>query len=205
MKWDEMEKMEHMVVAASKLLDGLAEFTGISRVDQNFTKTPERMVKALLELCSGSVNFKNRADKILDTSFPDDVAYDEMVFQDNIFAAGVCPHHLIPVEYRIHVAYVPNPEESRLVGISKLARIATLCASRPVMQEVVTQDILHLLEKLNPLGVGVFVAGKHGCIRLRGAKQHNSVTKTTAFSGIFKSKHDTRAEFMGLVNESNRS
>lgn len=194
---------EDMIKGASLILDGLAEYSGIPRSDKNFTNTPQRMVKALLELCSGADNFNERAKAILNVSFPDETHYDEMVYQDNIFAAGVCPHHLIPVEYVIHVAYIPNKAPNSLVGISKLARVAVLSASRPVMQEVVTQDIINCLKALDPIGIGVYVAGRHGCIRLRGAKQHNSTTKTTAFYGVFKTQPETRAEFMGMVNESN--
>jgi len=199
-----IDAMDQMADGIQDFLFALCRVTGMDANDPNFTDTPNRVARAYEELCGGAYNFEERCNQILDKSFPNEKGYREMVFVDNIQSAGVCPHHLLPVEYIIHIAYIPSPE-GKVVGLSKIARIADMCASRPVLQETVTQDILIQLRKLNPEGLGVYVRGRHGCMRVRGVMQPASSTTTTAFDGIFMDNDSTRAEFMGLVNESNRS
>jgi len=213
------EQTKEMARGICIFLDALADYLGMDRKDPNFIDTPMRVAKAYKEICGGGYQFEKRCDEVLATAFPNERGYRQMVFQDNIVTAGICPHHLLPVEYTIHVAYIPGEKifgtvmDGRVTvpidnggfvtGLSKLARIAVLSAARPVLQETVTQDILTQLEKLRPAGVGVFVRGQHNCMRIRGVKQPYSSTTTTAFSGAFMSSEATRAEFMGLVHESN--
>ena len=175
---------------------------GVSTLDPNFTGTPERVARAYKEMCAG-LWAEDEIEELFTKTFPS--TYDQMIVARDISAVGLCPHHLLPVEYTIHVAYIPNGEGS-VIGISKLARLAKLLAARPVLQEQLTEDIAEKLQShLSPAGVGVIVIGKHSCMRLRGIQEDRASIVTSVMLGDMRNEVETRMEFMELIKmEGNR-
>lgn len=113
---------------------------------------------------------------------------------------SLCPHHLLPIEYDVWVGYIPNKE---VVGLSKLARVPQNFARYPFLQEDFTENIAHwIFHILNAKGVMVIVEGIHNCMRMRGVKQPDAVTKTSALRGVFASPPEglnPRQEMLELI------
>ena len=201
MKKNEKQAYERFKKAAQYMIDGLW-YLGFDD-PENFAGTQDRVAKALMEIYSGCNNTQEQVDHILSKAFPAN-GHDDMVIASNVVVFSMCPHHLLPVEYHIAVGYIPSKEDanSKVLGLSKLARLAEVLAKRPVLQETLTQDIVKELEKLNIAGAAVIVNGKHMCMRMRGAEKRESSVMTSAMTGVFKSDSSTRAEFMNLVSGS---
>ncbi len=120
-----------------------------------------------------------------------------MVISKHNVSFGMCPHHLLPVIYRISVAYIPR---AKVLGISKLSRICTLMARRPVLQEDLTHELALLLhKKMESEGGAAYVEGLHLCMAARGAHAHDTRVVTSAVEGVFRNQPATRQEFLDLV------
>ena len=146
-----------------------------------------------MNLCSTSVD--EEIEQMLSRTFP--AKYDEMVVSKHNVAFGVCPHHLLPIIYRISVAYIPR---AKVLGISKLSRLAHLLARRPVLQEDLTETFARLLHsKLESHGGAAYVEGLHLCMAARGANAHEARVVTSAVHGVFRDQPETRQEFLDLV------
>jgi GTP cyclohydrolase I len=128
---------------------------------------------------------------------PDDT-HDEMVIVRDISIASMCEHHLAPFVGKCHIAYIPK--EGRILGLSKLARLAETFARRLQLQERLTSDIANTLyEGLRPLGVMVVIEAEHTCMSLRGVRKAGAKTITSAVLGGFRKDPRTRAEAMALI------
>ena len=126
----------------------------------------------------------------------DNPGYDQMIILKDIDFYSLCEHHLLPFYGKIHIGYIPN---KKICGISKLARTVDKFASKPQLQERLTQEIADYIEKkLKPQGVIVIVEGIHLCMRMRGIKKDNAVMITSAIRGSFKNL-ETRQEFFALL------
>jgi GTP cyclohydrolase I len=123
--------------------------------------------------------------------------YRQMVIVKDIDLFSLCEHHLAPFIGKAHVAYIPN---GYITGLSKIARVVECYALRLQVQERLTVQIRDSIqEALNPLGVAVVIEAAHTCMQMRGVQKLNSVTTTSAFTGIFLSQDKTREEFMHLI------
>lgn len=185
----------HFEKACNEILDGLRAM-GFEPDEENFRNTPKRMARAYSEIFEGVTNRDKKIADILSTSFPAE-GHNDMVVASGIVAYSMCPHHLLPVEYRVAVGYIPSPD-GRVIGISKIARIVEVLSKQPALQEAYTQQIRSAMETLNPMGVGVIVLGRHLCMRMRGVKAQHGAIRTSAVSGVFKDAAP-RAEFMSLI------
>jgi GTP cyclohydrolase I len=155
--------------------------------------TPERVADFYAELTEGMR--QDPAEHMV--PLPGD-SHDEMVLVKDISIASVCEHHLAPFVGKCHIAYIPKG--GRIVGLSKLARIAEIFARRLQVQERLTQQIAQTLyEGLNPVGVMVVIEAEHTCMTLRGVKKPGSKTITSAVLGGFRKDPRTRAEAMALI------
>jgi GTP cyclohydrolase I len=124
--------------------------------------------------------------------------HDEMVIVKDISIASLCEHHLAPFVGRCHVAYIPR--NGKILGVSKLARLAETFARRLQLQERLTSQIANtLFDQLQPLGVMVVIEAEHTCMTLRGVKKSGAKTVTSAVLGGFRKDPRTRAEAMALI------
>lgn len=154
--------------------------------DRNFLETPDRVLRVYKELF-GQPRTEVRV-------FEEE--HDEMVTLRNHRTWGLCPHHLLPVEYNISACYIPT---DRVVGLSKIARIIDDANAGPCLQESIAPGIVdRLMLSAGALGAGCVVAGRHGCMRMRGVKTSGDVI-TSAVRGALKDKAEARAEFLALV------
>lgn len=168
----------------------LALFTmiGEDSTRDGLKKTPERFVKAMLEMTSG---YEETPEEILKTVFDEEA--DEMIILKNIEFQSLCEHHLLPFIGFATVAYIPG----KVVGISKLARLVRCYAKRLQIQERMTNQIANAVEEhLDAAGVGVFVSAKHCCMMCRGINIQSSEMVTSALRGVMKSEGNARTEFL---------
>ncbi len=129
--------------------------------------------------------------------------YDEMVVVKNIEFASFCEHHLLPFTGQAHVAYIPR---GQVVGLSKIPRVMDALARRPQLQERLTQEAASLLmSELDAKGVAVVIEATHSCMTIRGVRKPGSTFVTSAMLGAFREKHATRAEFLSLIHNSQKS
>ncbi len=156
-------------------------------------ETPQRVAEMFAELTSGM-----REDPTQHVVPLRGDTHDEMVIVKDISIASLCEHHLSPFVGKCHIAYIPR--EGRILGISKLARIAESFARRLQLQERLTTDIANTLyEGLKPIGVMVVIEAEHTCMTLRGVKKANAKTVTSAVLGGFRKDPRTRAEAISLI------
>ena len=161
---------------------------------EGLKETPERVVKAWKFFCSGYE--QNPAD-VLKTFEDGGEKYDELLFQANIPIFSHCEHHLVAMFGVAHIAYIPN---GRVVGLSKLSRLAEIFARRLQVQERLTQQIADaLMDNLQPRGVGVVLQLRHLCMESRGIQKVGTVTMSSALRGCVKEESECRAEFMSMV------
>jgi GTP cyclohydrolase I len=160
---------------------------------EGLVKTPERAAKAMQFLTSG---YDEDAASILrGAMFKED--YRNMVIVKDIEVYSLCEHHLLPFYGKVHVAYIPD---GYIVGLSKIPRVVDVFARRLQVQERLTGEILHVIQDtLKPLGVAVVIEAAHMCMMMRGVQKQNSLTTTSAFTGVF-AHTDTRNEFLKLLS-----
>ena len=155
--------------------------------------TPQRVAEMYAELTSGM-----REDASVHIVPLSGNKHDEMVIVKDISLASLCEHHLAPFVGRCHIAYIPK--NGRILGVSKLARLAETFARRLQLQERLTSQIANtLFEELQPLGVMVVIEAEHTCMTLRGVKKSGAKTVTSAVLGGFRKDSRTRAEAMALI------
>lgn len=160
---------------------------------EGLLKTPERVAKAMQFLTHGYD--LNPAEIMKAAMFSED--YSQMVIVKDIEVYSLCEHHMLPFFGKAHIAYIPN---GKIVGLSKLPRVVDAFARRLQVQERLTNEIRDCIqETLNPLGVAVVIEASHMCMQMRGVEKQNSVTTTSAFTGLFL-EESTRQEFIKLVS-----
>jgi GTP cyclohydrolase IA len=185
------KKVDRDKIAAGVRL--MLEGMGEDPTRDGLVKTPERVADFYVELTEGMwIDPKKHIEAL-----PGD-SHDEMVLVKDISIASVCEHHLAPFVGKCHIAYIPK--NGRIIGLSKLARIAEIFARRLQVQERLTQEIAQtLFEYLQPIGVMVVVEAEHTCMTLRGVKKPGAITVTSAVLGGFRKDPRTRAEAMSLI------
>ena len=160
---------------------------------EGLLKTPERVAKSLQFLTKG---YEENGIEIVQSAMFDE-KYQQMVLVRDIELYSTCEHHMLPFTGKCHVAYIPN---GRITGLSKIARVVETYARRLQVQERLTVQIRDCIEDaLKPLGVAVVIEATHSCMQLRGVEKSNSVTTTSAFSGVFLKDARTRNEFLNLI------
>ncbi len=156
-------------------------------------RTPRRVAESLRFLTKG---YQEDVDQVLNGALYE-VTHDEMIIVRDIEVFSLCEHHLLPFIGKCHVAYIPS---RKVIGLSKIARLVDVFARRLQVQERLTTQVAQvLMEKINPLGVGVVMEAQHLCMIMRGVQKQNSVTVTSAMLGVFRDKKQTRDEFLSLV------
>jgi GTP cyclohydrolase I len=171
----------------------IMETLGLDLSDDSLKDTPRRVAKMFVtETCKG----------LLAENFPKITCVEnkfgsQMVTEANITLNSLCEHHFVTICGYAHIAYVPG---KKVIGLSKMNRLVEYFGSRPQVQERLTEQVqkamCHLLEIED---VAVVIDGVHFCVRARGIKDANSVTRTAALGGVFKNNADARAEFFNTI------
>lgn len=159
---------------------------------EGLKKTPMRVAKAMQILTRGYTQDPHKV--LTDALFEEQ--YDQMVIVKDIDFFSMCEHHMLPFYGKAHVAYIPN---GHITGLSKIARVIDIYSHRLQVQERLTEQIMHCInDTLKPQGVMVVIEAKHMCMQMRGVEKQNSITTTSAYSGVFDSMK-VREEFMSLL------
>lgn len=178
----------------------LIKWAGDNPDREGLLETPARVVRSYEELYSG---YKQSAEDVLQKTFSEVDKYDEMIILDNIKFESCCEHHMMPITGVVHIGYIPD---TRVIGISKLARVVNIYAKRMQIQERFTSEIANAIDKtLSPKGVAVIVSASHDCMSSRGVGKRGVSMKTSHMTGLFRKDSRTREEFLSLINNTNNS
>lgn len=169
------------------------ELLGEDPQREGLLKTPLRVAKAMHFLTNG---YSMNAEQILRSAmFKEE--YKQMVLVKDIDIYSMCEHHMLPFFGKAHVAYIPN---GYITGLSKIARVVEAFSRRLQVQERLTTQIRDCIQNtLQPEGVAVVIEAQHMCMQIRGVQKQNSVTTTSAFTGVFLEQLNTREEYIHLI------
>ena len=173
----------------------IIELVGEDLGREGLIDTPKRAAGAFKFLPNG---YDKTLDEVLNGAiFEADT--EDMVIIKNIELYSLCEHHLLPFIGQCHIGYLPN---TKVLGLSKLARVVDMYARRLQIQERLTKQIANAVETaVGAKGVAVVIEAKHLCMMMRGVQKQNSVMTTSVMTGIFREESSTRAEFLNLINK----
>ena len=186
--FDEVGDVE-LTDVVSTLITGLGE--DVTR--EGLVKTPHRVERSLRFLTSG---YEADVGTVLnDALFQAEGS--EMVVVKGIEFYSLCEHHMLPFFGKAHIAYIPG---TKILGLSKFARVVDVFARRMQVQERMTSQIADALEEaLEPRGIAVVTEASHLCMMMRGVEKQGSTTRTSAMRGAFKDDARTRQEFLEAI------
>lgn len=177
----------------SGMYENVLKQIGEDPTREGLLKTPERVAKAMQFLTHGYDI--NPDDLVNQAIFHEE--YSEMVIVKDIEVYSLCEHHMLPFFGKAHVAYIPD---GKIVGLSKIPRVVDAYSRRLQVQERLTIEIRDCIQRtLAPKGVAVVIECAHMCMQMRGVQKQNSVTTSSAFTGLFLKNDATRKEFINLV------
>lgn len=154
--------------------------------------TPSRVARYYAEVLSGY----EQDPFAHSTTFPSE-GHNMVVVKDINFYS-LCEHHMVPFFGAVSIAYIPN---EKILGLSKFGRIVEVYAKRLQVQERLTNEVLQAVtDILDPLGCAVKIEAKHLCMAMRGIKQDDAMTQTTAFYGDLEKNDSLRKEFLATVS-----
>tara|TARA_B100001250_G_scaffold271643_1_gene234542 strand:- start:396 stop:1004 length:609 start_codon:yes stop_codon:yes gene_type:complete len=163
---------------------------------EGLKSTPTRLIKAFREYFKG---YHEDPKKILSKTFGDVNGYDDMVIQKNISVQSHCEHHMAPIIGVAHVAYIPK---SRVVGLSKLARVVEVFSKRLQTQERLTMQIATtLMDSLDAKGVAVSIDATHQCMTTRGIRKEQATTVTNYYLGKFKEDLSYQNRYLRFISK----
>lgn len=186
-----------MAIDSGRIEAAVAEILAAIGEDRNragLLSTPRRVAEAYSDFFAGVG--VDPLEHLAETVELADDELSELVLLRDIEFRSVCEHHLLPFVGRAHVAYVPG---TRVVGLGRLPKVVETLASRPQLQERLTEEIAGCLDAgLDPAGVLVVIDAIHGCVSARGARQAKSSTVTMATRGSLSNPVE-RAEILALI------
>ena len=196
---DAFERSDEEKIEAiqSKMVD-ILHILGMDLTDDSLKGTPKRVAKMFVKDIFGGLH-PDRKPKA--STFDNKYKYGEMLVEKNITLYSTCEHHLLPIIGKAHVAYISN---GTVVGLSKMNRIVDYYAKRPQVQERLTLQIVHELQKvLNTPDVACVIDAKHLCVNSRGSRDVASSTVTAEYGGAFKQEIHQRAflEYLKIDTE----
>ncbi len=159
---------------------------------EQFKGSGARLSRMVEEMCWPSSKIQTELEKCFKAVYPD--KYSEMLVSRSTSVWTLCPHHLVPCNFIVFIGYVPK---DRILGLSKFSRISLVLSKRPVMQEQYSREVADaVMDNLQPIGVGVHVIGRHGCIECRGVTQDSVSVTTTVLKGNFLTDSSVKEEFL---------
>lgn len=161
---------------------------------EGLVDTPDRVVRAYEEFFAG---YEQDPVEILSRTFEETDGYDEIVALRDIRLESHCEHHMVPIIGKVHIAYLPK---TRVVGISKLARVVEMYAKRLQIQEKLTAQIANCIEEvLEPEGVAVVIEAAHQCMTTRGVHKPGVTMVTSRLLGAFRENPESRKEVLTIL------
>jgi len=183
----------------AQLVERMLVELGEDPTRDGLVKTPMRVAEALRFLTTG---YQMNLEKIVNGALFT-VKYDEMVIVRDIEFFSLCEHHMLPFFGKMHIAYIPK---EKVIGLSKIPRIVDMFARRLQVQERLTQQVAETIQKITePRGVGVVCEARHFCMMMRGVEKQHSGAVTSAMLGVFRTRRETREEFLSLVGRNGLS
>ncbi len=181
---------------AEEAVRTLIRWAGDNPDREGLRGTPDRVTRSYGEFFAGYE--ENPADYLART-FDEVAGYDEMIILKGIRLESYCEHHMVPITGVAHVAYMPD---SRVVGISKLARVVDAFSKRLQIQEKLTQQIANTIDQaLKPKGVAVVIESAHQCMTTRGVHKDGVTMITSSMLGIFRKSDITRNELLSFIQK----
>lgn len=166
---------------------------GLDLSDDSLIDTPKRVAKMYVTEIFSGLNYDNFPKC---TTVENKMHYDEMVLVEDITCISSCEHHLVTIDQKATIAYIPK---DKVLGLSKLNRLAKFFAQRPQIQERFTEQLFYALTYiLETDDVAILVKGKHYCVASRGVEDASSTTTTSKLGGNFKKDTALRSEFLKL-------
>ena len=207
-----MEKREFSKEQKQKMEKCFKDFLSIvdDPTRQGLIETPKRVVKYWCELLEGQLytnqEIAEMYNKCFDLDADEDDSYiskntglkKDLVIETDIPIFSHCEHHLaLMYDMKVTIAYIPK---DKVIGLSKMGRIAEMCAKRLQLQEKIGEDINEVMRiVLGTQDVAVVIEGKHGCMTARGVKSREAVTRTACLRGAFNTNDALRAELYSLI------
>lgn len=180
---------------AEQAVRTLIRWAGDDPDREGLLDTPARVVRAYEQWFAG---YGEEPGEHLARTFEEVAGYDEIVVLRDIRFVSHCEHHMAPIVGHAQIGYLPR---SKVVGISKLARLVQVYARRLQVQETMTAEIANTLDRvLAPQGVAVVIEGAHGCMTSRGVGQAAATMVTSRMLGVFRDRPETRQEFLAAIN-----
>jgi len=181
---------------AEEAIKTIIKWVGEDPEREGLKSTPRRVIKAFKEYFQG---YKQDPAEYLTKTFTEVEGYDDMVIEKNISIRSHCEHHIAPIIGVAHVAYIPS---KKVVGLSKLARVAEAFSKRLQTQERLTMQIAKtIMDVLQPRGVAVTIDASHQCMTNRGIKKETTTTITNYFLGAFKDDLSFQNRYLRYINK----
>lgn len=172
----------------------IMEILGLDLSDDSLRGTPQRVAKMYVQEIFRGLNPANKPKA---TTFENKYQYRRLVIERNIPLQSTCEHHFQPIFGVVHIGYIPN---DKVIGLSKLNRVADYYARRPQVQERLTVQIAEELKRiLQTEDIAVYIDAKHMCVQARGVEHHGASTITAEYSGKFLNDL-TKREFLMAIN-----
>ena len=192
----ERKKQQVSDEQAEAAVKTIIEWIGENPNREGLLSTPKRVIKAYKEYFKG---YTEEPNKYLSKTFTEVDGYDDMVIEKNISLQSHCEHHMAPIMGVAHVAYIPS---SKVVGLSKLARVVEVFSKRLQTQERLTMQIAKtIMDVLQPRGVAVTIDAAHQCMTNRGIKKETATTVTNYFLGTFKDDLSFQNRYLRYINK----
>lgn len=182
---------------------GILEALGDDPEREGLKDTPERVASMYAEVFEGMQHSNDEIADMFNKTFEEDVMIEEehkdMVFMKDIEIFSHCEHHLaLMYNMTVAIAYIPN---KKIIGLSKIARIADMVGRRLQLQERIGQDVADIMNIItDSKDIAVIIKGEHACMTTRGIKKNNAKTLTTTLRGQFKTNSELQNQLMLLYN-----
>ena len=181
---------------AEEAIQTIIQWIGEDPEREGLKSTPKRVIRAYKEYFTG---YKEDPADYLKKTFTEVEGYDDMVIEKNISIRSHCEHHMAPIIGVAHVSYIPS---TKVVGLSKLARVVDAFSKRLQTQERLTMQIAKtIMDVLQPRGVAVTIDAAHQCMTSRGIKKENTTTVTNYFLGVFKDDLSFQNRYLRYINK----